>query len=86
MQLSKGLQQQVSKCDINPLIDCEACEGNREWNHFMLCDLVEYTRKERIWYCPNCVMIGNFEEFHTAGEGLACNRCSTPVEEITLEQ
>ena len=86
MQISKQIQADVADCDRDLLKDCDECKGCDEWNHFEFNTLVKHARNERIWYCPKCVMIGNYVEFHAAAEGLACNRCNSRVEEITLEQ
>jgi hypothetical protein len=85
MNISKAIQKCVTDCDKDLLKDCTKCKGCDEWNHFEYYELVSHARKERIWYCPKCVMIGNIVEFKARGLEMECNRCGTIAEEIRLE-
>lgn len=85
MKISRSIQNAVADCDKDILKDCTKCKGCDEWNHFEYNALITYARKERIWYCQKCVMIGNVVEFKNIGLKLVCKRCNTLAEEITLE-
>ena len=87
MQISKSIINDTKRCFSGADFPCEKCKAGKEWNHFVLCDLILFLNAERIWYCPTCVMIGNHEEFTQKGNDYICNRCKTTVvEEITLEK
>jgi hypothetical protein len=86
MNISKQIVNDCKVCDQDPLADCEKCKGCDEWHHFEYNALVKFALKERIWYCPKCVMIGNNVEFIFDGLRMVCKRCKTTAEEITLEK
>jgi hypothetical protein len=86
MNISKRIIKDCQECDSDPMADCEKCRGCDEWNHFEYNALVKFASKERIWYCPKCVMIGNHEEFVANGLRMVCKRCGAVAEEITLER
>jgi hypothetical protein len=86
MIISKRIVNDCKECEVDALKDCEKCKGCDEWNHFEYNALVKYALKERIWYCPKCVMIGNHVEFILNGLRMVCKRCNAVAEEITLEK